>query len=364
MAMTAKERWRAAVRLEPVDRLPFWPKILDTYADDQPAPFNSMTLTQIHDWIGSDRFEGMPSCVKTVRTSSSHETVRVSPTERRVIYRVGKKELVLVNKFDGFSKTWHPVEFPIRRLEDFDTMIAFYRDWKVELDRDALARNVETMARHGQNAMVGSCIGVTPLMHFVQWLVTVEDCHYFLADNAARVEELFDAMQAVELRSTEIMAEHSPADILFFNENTSTTLISPAQYRMYCLPHIMQYADVLTRAGRLWYLHMCGTLKALLPDLARIPVHAFEAFTSPPIGNTTLAHGRSGCPDTCLIGGTNATLWTQPASDVIAKLEDDLAALPHHRGLVVTSAGRMPDHIRPDKIKRVCDWVRVYPMRQ
>ncbi len=64
------------------------------------------------------------------------------------------------------------------------------------------------MARHGQQALVGSCIGESPLMHFVQWLVSVEDCHYHLADRPQRVEELFDAMQAVVVRSAEIMAEH------------------------------------------------------------------------------------------------------------------------------------------------------------
>ena len=50
----------------------------------------------------------------------------------------------------------------------------------------------------------------------------------------------------------------------------------------------------------------------------------------------------------CLIGGTNAALWTRPAVEIIAQLATDLDALPHHRGLVVTSAGVMPPCCAPD----------------
>ena len=35
-------------------------------------------------------------------------------------------------------------------------------------------------------------------------------------------------------------------------------------------------------------------------------------------------------------------LWLKPANEIIAKIEQDLDELPHHRGIVVTSAGVMP----------------------
>jgi len=146
-------------------------------------------------------------------------------------------------------------------------------------------------------------------------------------------------------------------------ENTSTTLISPDQYRRYCARHVGEYAGLTRAADRNLILHMCGHLKTLLPDLAQIPAHAFEAFTSPTLGNTSLLDGRSACPDKCLIGGTNAMLWTTTADEIIAKIEEDLAELPHQRGVVLTSAGVMPPLCKPETIKRVCEWVRQYPAR-
>ncbi len=159
------------------------------------------------------------------------------------------------------------------------------------------------------------------------------------------------------------MCEHHPADLLYLTENTSTSLISPDQYRTLNYPHVLECAQIAADHGRLMVLHMCGLLKRLLPDLATLPVSAFEAFTSPSLADTTLLDGRSACPDTCLVGGTNAYLWTRPVERIIEQVEQDLDALPHHRGVVVTSAGVMPPLASPEKIKAVCDWVKEYEAR-
>ena len=160
-----------------------------------------------------------------------------------------------------------------------------------------------------------------------------------------------------------IVAAHSPVDMLYMTENTSTTLISPGQYRRYCYHHIRDYGEVARSYGRILALHMCGHLKLLLPMLSNLPAQVFEAFTSPPLGNTRLLDGRASCPDKCLIGGTNAVLWTQPAKEIIAEIERDLDVLPHHRGIAVTSAGVMPPLCKPETIQAVCEWVKQYPAR-
>jgi hypothetical protein len=87
----------------------------------------------------------------------------------------------------------------------------------------------------------------------------------------------------------------------------------------------------------------------------------FEAFTSPPVGNTRLVDGRTRCPSVCLIGGTNAALWLRPAREIIAEIERDLAALPHRRGVILSSAGVMPPACDPKTVASVCAWVRGQP---
>jgi hypothetical protein len=64
-----------------------------------------------------------------------------------------------------------------------------------------------------------------------------------------------------------------------------------------------------------------------------------------------------------LIGGTNAVLWIKPVEQIIAEIERDLDALPHHRGIVVTSGGVMPPITPPEVIKEVGAWVKSYKVR-
>ncbi len=360
--MTPKARWLAAIRMQPVDRLPFWPKLDAAYPRAQSVPFRTMKVNAIHDWIGSDKHVWIPACYREVREHSATETV-TDGKERRTIYRTPFGETALISRFDIPSQAWHPVHFPVRDLEDIKIMTAFFEDAVVELDHDTLIEAQAQARAFGPDALVCTGIGESPLMYWVEWLAGIEHSHYLLADHPQAVEALFEAIHRVLLRRTEVLAKHSPSDVLYFIENTSTTLISPRQYRAYCYNHIRAYGEITRRYGRILILHMCGHLKALLPDLAMLPVEAFEAFTSPTLGNTTLLDGRQHCPDQCLIGGTNAMLWTKPSEAIIAQIEKDLADLPHHRGVVVTSAGVMPPLCAPETIKEVCAWVKTYPAR-
>jgi uroporphyrinogen decarboxylase-like protein len=266
-------------------------------------------------------------------------------------------------QWDAESASGHPVEPPVKGPDDIRLMIEFCNDVTVELDDDGLAAARRQVEDLGDEAFVAACCGTSPLMQWVEHTAGIENAHFLLADHEDLVEELFAAVQRVMRERVALCAEHHPADILYFNENTSTTLISPAQYRKYCFEHIAEYAEILRRCDRRIFLHMCGHLKALLPDLARLDVDAFEAFTSPTLGNTTLLDGRTAAPDVCLIGGTNAVLWTATADEIIAALQSDLDALPHHRGIVITSGGAMPPQVVPETQRTVCDWLKLYPAR-
>ena len=357
--MTSRERWIAALKLQPVDRLPFWPKLDAAYPRAQAAPFNSMSIDEIHDWIGSDKHVWLPRIMKRTGTRSSTE-VREGNGTQRTVFTVGSRSTERVNQWDEASQAWHPVVFPITNLDDIGLMTEWFRDSRAEVDEESLTKAKAVVRQIGDDGVTTNSIGESPLMIFVEWLAGVENAHYLLADYAAEVEELFDAIQKFNIQSVQMHVEHSPADLLYFIENTSTTLISPNQYRKYCYGHVQEYGRIVDDSDYFLALHMCGHLKAVLPDLASIRADAFEAFTSAPVGNTSLLDGRSVCPDKCLIGGTNAIMWVRPAHEIIAEIERDLNALPHQRGVAVTSAGVMPPLCTPETIKEVADWVKQY----
>ena len=360
--MSPRERWLAAIRMGPVDRLPFWPKLGGAYPNAQEPPFRAMGMDSIHDWIGSDKHTDIAECTRYVQTRTSTDTTADNGI-MRTAYRTPHGELSLICRFDPGSNAWHPVAFPVSNREHIKWMTEIYEDVVVELDADALRLARNQAEEIGQDAVTTNGIGESPLMHWVEWIAGIENAHFLLMDYRDEVEALFEAMHRVLVRKTALLCENSPADLLYLIENTSTTLISPDQYRRYCMRHVGEYAGLTSNAGRNLVLHMCGHLKALLPDLAKIPAQAFEAFTSPTLGNTTLLDGRTACPDQCLIGGTNAMQWTRTADEIISQIEEALNELPHHRGIVVTSAGVMPPMCKPETIRQVCEWVKAYPAR-
>jgi hypothetical protein len=360
--MTVRERWRAALKFQALDRLPFWPKIDASYARAQAQPYCGMSVDELHAYIGSDPHAHTGAWYRENRTNTEiieHKDGALWMT----IFRAPQSDCRMIQAFDEGSQSWHPIEFPVKERDDIGVMTTMYRDVTVELDEKKLAEVRERVGQIGANAYVGATIGTSPLMDWVEHLAGVENAHFFLADYQDEVEELFDAMHTVLCRRTQVMADTCPVDALYMCENTSTTLISPDQYQRYCLKHVSDYSRITSQAGRTMILHMCGHLKALLPDIATLPVQGFEAFTSPTLGNTSLLDGRTDCPEVCLIGGTNATQWTRPAEQIIAQLEHDLDELPHHRGLVVTSAGVFTPLCTPETAKTVCEWVKAYPAR-
>ena len=200
-------------------------------------------------------------------------------------------------------------------------------------------------------------------MYFIEWLAGIQNSHIFLNDYKDKVEELFYNIHQTLLKKTYMISESNPADLLFFSENTSTTLISPDQFREYPLKHLNEYGDIIKGHGKYYFLHMCGHLKALLRDIDRINADAIEAFTSPPVGNTRLIDGKTHCPSKSLLGGTNAILWTKSSKEIIEEIKGDLDKLDDHRGIAITSAGVMPPLCRPEVIREVSRYVKSYKIK-
>jgi hypothetical protein len=358
--MTVRERWFSAVRREEIDRLLFWPKLDMAYTYRYGEQYGFKTPIEFHRFLGSEMLHGVPSCVEQKHAKCAIITAREGD-ERRTVIETPLGDIRYVYRFDKGSQAWHPTEFAIKSARDLERMIAYLEDIELSVSDDNISAGLEEKKRWGDWFFSWEPVGESPLMHYVEHLAGVETAHYLLADNQTLVEEFFDAWHEVLKRTTELKAEHSVADMLAFIENTSTTLISPTQYRTYCAKHIGEYSQICREHDRILALHMCGHLRDILPDLATVGANVFEAFTSPTVGNTPLAMGRKACPEVCLIGGTNAALWTRPAKEIIARIEQDLADLPHHRGVVLSSAGVMPPLASPGTIREVCDWVHRFP---
>ncbi len=361
--MTSRARLLAAYRGEEVDRLPFWAKVTNgTWRRSQPAEVRAWTDRQLLDFIHADGLFHVPRAAHLRRPRVEQSAHRENGT-RVIVTRTPDGQMVERWGHDPVTGTWHPIEFPVKGPED----LARYRWAWTGVEPEADAEAVETGRRRareiGERGMALSGWGTSPLMHLVEHVAGPVELHYLLQDLPDEMDALIEMMHAGCLALVRAVAEATPGDAVVSVENTSTTLISPAQFARYCHGHLVDYGRAIEAAGRMHELHMCGKTRALLPQIDTIPASSIEAFTAPTLGDTRLVDGRTRAPSKTLVGGTRVNTWLEPVEDIGAYIETELAACPDHRRIVLTTAGVAPPACRAETFRAVGAHLATLPVR-
>lgn len=363
MEMTNKERWLGALAGEDIDRLLFWPKIYNnTYAAAQEKPFGAMSIRELHDYAGTDIQQFLPSSVRFARKECGYsEGIENGVLHTRYTTPIGGLHGIF--RYDAASDSYHPEKPAVGTVEDIRVMTRYFADITPEYDCDNREQAAAMYRDFGSRGLCADTIGESPLMDFIEWYAGIENGHLLLCDYPEEIAELFAEIHRVNCQSLTVACEHSPADALYFIENTSTTIISPSQFEEFCQGHLTDYANIAKRYNRRLVFHMCGHIRNILPMLAEIPFTAIEALSSPPIGNTTLAQARAALPDKSFIGGTNCLTWLNSPEEIIRELEQALAELPHYRGIILGTGGIVPPGCTPQTLKAVFDRLAAMPMK-
>ncbi len=361
--MTSRQRLLAAYRGEPVDRLPYWAKVANlTWRSSQPEAVRRLDDLSLLDAIGADGIFGLAGGIRLTHGRVTLENRRSDHTETRLT-RTPDGELIERWRMDGRTRSWHPVEFPVKTRRDLAAFRWLWADVKLEADEEALCAARARCQQLGQRGITHVGWGTSPLMHLVEHVIGPINTHLMLADHPGEMNELIEQMHAANLAFVALLARRSPADVIVSVENTSTTLISPAQFRKYCLRHLRDYSEAIEAAGKMHELHMCGHLKALLEEIDTIPAASIEAFTSPTLGNTRLADGRRRTPSKTLVGGTNVNVWLWPVERIQQYVLGELAACPDNRRIVLTTAGVAPPGCALEKFRQIGQWIPTMPLK-
>jgi uroporphyrinogen-III decarboxylase len=361
-AMTSRERLLAAYRGQPTDRLPWWAKVCnDTWRTSQPEKVRSWSDLELLDYIHADGlFTRVPGPVRVERPHVKVERVQTG-SERRVRTATPDGAMTEAWRLDPSTQSWHPTEFPVKAREDLGRRRWLYRDVRLTVDGQALARARELCAAVGERGLTVAGWGTSPLMDLVEHVIGPVQTAYLLADYPEETGELIGLMHQASLAYVRFFAEHTPADVVVSVENTSTTLISPGQFEEHCFGPLGDYGRAIEGAGKIHELHMCGHTLALLERINQIPASSIEAFTSPTLGNTRLADGRARAPSKTLIGGTNVNTWLLPAEKIQEYVLAELAACPDRRRIILTTAGVAPPGCPAEKFRAIGEWLPSLP---
>jgi len=264
-----------ALNGQETDRLVFWPKIFnDGYIRNQKPPFNSMTIREIYDFTDTDMHIYLPDYIdmhfKRYGYSEQKENDLFIKT-----FNTPRGQIKSILRYDEITDSYHPEALPIKTKDDILAMTAYFADLSPGINIERLEKSKTVAKEFGERGLAVDTIGESPLMDFLEWYAGIENGQYLLADYPEETEELFSVMHHYLLECTKLKCRYSPADVLYFTENTSTTLISPAQFIKYCKKHLSAYAEICAEYGRkLSFPPACApqTLKEVTNYLYSLPM--------------------------------------------------------------------------------------------
>jgi hypothetical protein len=135
--------------------------------------------------------------------------------------------------------------------------------------------------------------------------------------DADEYDALQESVTRVYKRRLEIAAD-SPAEVVWYAESLTGTILSPSLFNKYCKPIYDYGSEILKQAGKLTFSHYDGTNLPLKDCIASVDINIIEAFTPPPMEQMTVAQARAAWPEKVLSVNFPGILFNEPA-EVIEK---------------------------------------------
>lgn len=295
------------------------------------------------------------------------------------IARSGTATLVTIESDGTITTTWktpaadlvyrwrgHPLRYPVQTLADLAAFTGMWRGTHYEAQEGHAWRYQHLIERIGDAGIYAPILDPSPVQSMLQLDMGLETFYGMLQDVPGEMEALIKVMNERRQEEYALLARLTPAEALILTENTSATLISPALYARYSLPHLKAFVETAHRSGKKAILHMCGHLLQLLPLIKQTGLDGIHALTPPPIGNTpfeeTIDQLGSGVT---MLGILDGNVFHHPAATVddIWRLLDQLYTprIRQANFILIVAADGLPTPRW--KFEVVSDWMVVNAMR-
>ena len=385
--MTHRERILAAVRAEPVDRLPWVPRLdlwykANRYCNTFAAEWRDATLTDIQDDLGIGRHEVIPDFLDTEdpdevydralgidHVSNQPYRLRFRRTERiieragdetRVTYRtpVGSVSATVVYteqmRRDGIT-LMQVTDKPVNSLDDYEVIAWIFED--IEVVRDG-GRYEDFQREVGDRgiavAYAGACAG--PVHQLLKELVAYDQFYFNLYDHPEVIERTAERMERYFDQVLEACAD-SQAEVVLFGANYDLMVTPPPLFEKHIAPHLADAADRLHAAGKLVATHTDGENQQLLDFYVQCGVDLADSICPFPMTRLHLSEVREAF-------GTRPAIWGGICSVSVleesftdeqfeAHLDEVIEAVGDGRGMIFSIADTTPPAASLDRIRHI-----------
>ena len=331
--MNSRERILAAMRRQPVDRIPFVPLLNGYCIRSFPEHYQTLERWQVLRELGIDllvRFRKgtrirpplslmpPPEGPLSLAPSEARDWASSQPVTDKVrietASRNGTQYVTVDTPVGRLRCGWRytaespdvpfPVEHLLKTIDDVRVYRYVLDQTVVEPAYDEIVAALEGIGDEGTCEAAG---GPTPMQELIEYQLGMAGFYYSLNDYPVEMEALMTHMLDVRKQEYRLLAE-SPAPIVITGEDTSTTMASPGIMARWEFPVLDEYSDIVHRGGKIHVVHMCGKLRGVMDLLTEARFDGVHDVSPPPIGDFDFRTGREQlcAAGKCLIGGIDA----------------------------------------------------------
>jgi uroporphyrinogen-III decarboxylase len=376
MEMNSHDRILAALRGEPVDRLP-WCPLLAYWWDAQPEDFQKRGELAFLLDIGADAFmrgyltpftcSDLLGIGGYASFSEELPGVQFRREEQgdvwRMVFDTPVGCLTASAQYSEHGNTRFVTEHPVKRREDYQILRYIVERMVIRPNYAAVQAEIDQLGEDGLLAPLVSPFYKTPFQSLVEHFVGTEKLVYDLIDYPEEVEETLEVMNDKARQAVQIAAG-SPAEAFITWEDSSTTNISPAMFSRYIAPELDRWGEILHENGKMLIHHACGHVRALLPAISKTCVDAIDSLSPPPTGNVEIWQAREKLgPEIALIGGIEpVNFLTLEMLELRAYVENLVERMGSER-YILANSDSCPPGVSVEKFRLVTEIVREKTIR-
>lgn len=180
-----------------------------------------------------------------------------------------------------------------------------------------------------------------------------------MIDNPGFVDDLFDAITAYNLELIQIGRTY-PVDAIMFGDDWGQQrgmLMGPALWRRFLKPRLRRMYEAVHEAGKYVFIHSCGNVTEIFPDLLEIGLDCFNPF-QPEVMDVYEMKRQYG-KDLSFFGGvsTQRLLPYGTPEEVKAEARRLMSEVGRDGGYILAPAHSIPRDARPENMAALIEVV-------
>ncbi len=205
------------------------------------------------------------------------------------------------------------LEHFVKTPNDLAVLKYVYSDAEYSADYSQAEMRKKQIGNDGINLVY---VPKTPFMQLMVYDAGVMQLSELLIDNQDEVEELLEVMKASFDKAVDITMT-TDCDAVMIPENLSAEMVGKVYFERYMKAVQKEWIEKIRKAGKYSFIHMDGSLRALLSEECSTGIDVLEALTPRPVGDLDISEFSKFAAEnkTILWGGIPGSYFTPLVSD-------------------------------------------------